>query len=176
MSFSEWQDRYIVNETMSAGDWQGHYILNGSVVNNRPVYVDNSGNFALWFNGESGWKAHWTLGPVSALETVEKANVQTGYIQSNQDALCPGSVTVWNEWMEEKWEVNEEIQVECVSAYVPFGEQIVIQLLRLLPAKIWLWVAIPTVLIAVIMCIVICKKNRFSNRVFDAMPMNNLKA
>ena len=86
------------------------YHQNGTVVNGRPIYIGENDTYAIWFDGDSGTDADWTIGP---LENLDDGKYTWGIMASNHDAECPVGNTIWDEAANGKFNQNPNILVTC---------------------------------------------------------------
>ena len=87
------------------------YVLNGTLVNDRPLYVGHDKEFGMWFDSESE-KPSWMLGYLSDLE---EGHAYYGFLQGTDDTSCPTSENTWREWRNEDWHAADKAVVECVT-------------------------------------------------------------
>ena len=84
---------------------EGTYTFNGTVLNDRQLYVQAGGRYGLWYKDRYGWI-------IGSLSNISGKSAKYGYVYSSADAICPSSVSVWNAWWNRKWS-NKYSIVSC---------------------------------------------------------------
>lgn len=86
----------------------GHYIFDKTLINGRPLYVEESETNGLWFDGQSGWV-------IGLLSDLKKGKVTYTNVRSNEDTNCPTLTSLSKEYFDEEWKNNKENRLECLD-------------------------------------------------------------
>ena len=86
------------------------YFKSEKVIKNRPLYIDNSNQYAVWFDGSY----HWRVG--------YRSNVDQGWLTSslltNDEMVdCPVDSEKWEEYYSESWTKNNTINFKCEGMF-----------------------------------------------------------
>ena len=84
----------------------GSYTLNGTVLNERPVYISSDGVYGLWYKFDHGW----IIDNIANIES----NETFGYVYTKSNTSCPSSVNDWMEWWRNAWSTTQSI-VSCAK-------------------------------------------------------------
>jgi hypothetical protein len=100
------------------GALNGHlnqkYFTNNKRVHDRPLYVDKSNTYGIWWDGGDGADGDWNVGSLSNLD---EGKFTWGWMVNDETHDCPNNSSTWQESYNDEWSYDhsrpEPLTVKC---------------------------------------------------------------
>ena len=92
-----------------------NYVFDNTLAQGRPLYVDATSTYAIWWDGEDDWM-------VGELSEMNEGKLSYGWIYSREPHDCPNNSSTWMEYYNGQWSYYhsrpEPLTVQCSGMFL----------------------------------------------------------